>query len=82
MLNVWGWETTCYGNLGGLVQADRVGGRQRWIELKRRKMKVKRKNKRTSGFSMVKNIITVGVRTFSGLEGRKMTRYPKLEMVI
>ena len=33
-LNVWGWERTCYGNLGGLVQADRVGGRQRWIELK------------------------------------------------
>ena len=80
-LNVWGWETAWYGNLGRLMQADRADGRQRWIELKRRKTKVKRKNERWVEFSMVENLLTVSVMTFLCLEGRLVTICPKLKMV-
>ena len=80
-LNVWGWETALYGNLGRLVQADQADGRQTWIELKRRKMKVKRKNERRVEFSMVENLVTVSVMTFPCLECWSVTMCPKLEMV-
>ena len=82
ILNVSLWETTWNGNLGRLVQADRVGGQQTWIELKRRRMKVKRKIKRGIEFSIAKNLITFRVMTFPCLEGRTMTRCQKLEMVV
>ena len=81
-LNVWGWETAWYGNLGRLMQADRADGRQRWIKLERRKMKVKQKNERRVEFSMVENLVTVRVMTFLCLEGRSVTMCPKLEVVI
>ena len=39
-------------------------------------------NKRMIEFSMVKNLIMVGVTTFPCLEGRTMTRCLKLEIVV
>ena len=82
ILNIWGWEIAWYGYLGRLVQADQADGRQRWIELKRRKMKVKRKNERSIEFGMMENLETVSVMTFPCLVGRSVTMCPKLEMVI